>query len=166
MQPLILTLKMDAASFDHLNALRQQHFPRERNHLGAHLTLFHALPAERETQIRADLDEVCGATTKMKLEFPALKFLGKGSAVEVNAPAVEKLRRELSARWRPFLGAQDARVIRPHITIQNKAAPEVARQLFDELSSNWRMDDGRGEGVSLWVYEGGPWKWLADWEFV
>ena len=165
MQPLILTLKMDAASFDHLNALRQEHFPGERNFLGAHLTLFHALPADRETQVCADLGEICAATAPMPLEFPALRFLGKGTAVEVHAPAVEALRRDLSARWQPFLGAQDARTIRPHVTIQNKVTPAAARALFDELSPNWRMDDGRGEGVSLWFYRGGPWEWVADYAF-
>ena len=125
MQPLILTLKMDAASFERLDALRGQHFPRERNYLGAHLTLFHALPAEREAQVRADLAEVCAASAPMSLEFPALKFLGRGTAVEVRAPEVEALRRELSARWRAFLGAQDAQTIRPHVTLQNKVAPDV-----------------------------------------
>lgn len=165
MQPLILTLKMDDVSFKRLTELRGQYFPRERNYLGAHLTLFHALPPEKETEVRATWDEICGQCASVKLQFPAMKFLGKGTAVEVNAPAVEALRRQLSARWQGFLGAQDARVIRPHVTIQNKVAPEKARALFDQLSPNWRMEDGRGQGVTLWRYRGGPWEWMADWEF-
>ena len=58
MQPFILTLQLDAESFARFNALRQQYFPPSRNYLEAHLTLFHALPAQNETQIRADLDAV------------------------------------------------------------------------------------------------------------
>ena len=165
MQPLILTLKMDAVSWAHLDELRQQHFPRARNFLGAHLTLFHALPAQHKAHLWADLDEICAQTAPMKLEFPSLRFLGKGTAVEVKAPAVEALRQQLSARWKLFLGAQDARTIAPHVTIQNKVAPAQARALFDQLSQNWRMDDGHGEGVSLWTYQNGPWEWIEDWAF-
>ena len=45
--PLILTLKLDQASFTRLDALRQAHFPPERNWLSAHLTLFHHLPGDQ-----------------------------------------------------------------------------------------------------------------------
>ena len=52
MPPLILSLKLDQASFDALEVLRQQYFPRARNFLSAHVTLFHQLPGEQETQIK------------------------------------------------------------------------------------------------------------------
>lgn len=166
MQPFILTLQLDDESFDTFADLRQQHFPRERNYLAAHLTLFHALPAHAETQIRVDLDALSAATPPLGLRFPSLRFLGKGVAIEVEAPALVKLRRELSDKWRPLLGAQDARIIQPHITIQNKVTPEKARALFDELSANWRVFDGRGEGLQLWRYKGGPWEAAGEWEFA
>ncbi len=166
MQPFTLTLWLDADSSAKFNALRRQHFPRERNYLDAHLTLFHALPADAETRIRADLDEICGAISPLDLYYPDLRFLGKGTAIEVEAPAVVKLRRGLSNQWRDLLGAQDGRVIKPHITIQNKVAPEKARALFDELSDKWRPFGGRAEGLQLWRYKGGPWEAAGDWKFA
>lgn len=166
MQPFILTLQLDEQSFARFNELRQQHFPRERNYLDAHLTLFHALPATHEAQIRADLDAVSAATSPQELNYPNLRFLGKGSAVEVEAPALVELRRELSDKWRSLLGAQDARVIKPHITIQNKVAPEKARALFDELSRKWQPFGGCGVGLQLWRYQGGPWEAAGEWEFA
>lgn len=57
--PLILTLAMDERSQERFDRLRETHFPPERNHLSAHLTLFHRLPGERQTAISADLREVC-----------------------------------------------------------------------------------------------------------
>ena len=166
MSPFILTLRLDAASSEHFNALRREHFPPERNHLDAHLTLFHALPAEEETRIRADLDEICAATPLPNLEYPRLRFLGKGTAVEVEAPAVVILRRELSQRWRAFLGAQDGQNIRPHVTIQNKVPPAQARALFDQLSQSWKPFEGVGEGLALWIYRGGPWESAGEWNFA
>ena len=166
MQPFILTLRLDEQSFATFNALRQRHFPRERNYLDAHLTLFHALPAENESQIRAELEALSAATPPIDLRFPTLRFLGKGVAIAVEAPALVQLRRELSDKWRPILGAQDARVIPPHITIQNKVTPEKARALFDELSKSWRSFEGRGAGLQLWRYQGGPWEAAGAWEFT
>ena len=166
MQPFILTLWLDAESSAYFNQLRKRYFPRERNYLDAHLTLFHALPADAETQIRADLDALGAATAPLDLRFPGLRFLGKGVAIEVEAPGVAALRRELSDKWLPLLGAQDARVIKPHITIQNKVTPEKARALFDELSQQWRSSDGRGLGLQLWRYQGGPWEAVKNWEFA
>ena len=165
MQPFILTLRLDNNSAEKFNQLRQQYFPRERNYLDAHLTLFHALPAEAERRIRADLDEICAREPVLDLSYPSLRFLGKGTAIEVEANDLVALRRELSSKWRDLLGAQDSRVIKPHITIQNKVAPEKARALFDQLSRDWQPFGGRGVGLLLWRYQGGPWEAAGQWEF-
>jgi hypothetical protein len=42
--PLIVTALMDAVAQERFDQLRRSHFPPERNHLDAHLTLFHRLP--------------------------------------------------------------------------------------------------------------------------
>lgn len=166
MQPLILTLWLDADSARRFNELRQQNFPRERNYLDAHLTLFHALPAVAEARIRADLDEICARTPKLDLNYPGLRFLGKGSAIEVESSELVRLRRELSANWRDLLGAQDSRTIKPHITIQNKVTPDKARALFEQLSRSWQPFVGSGAGLLLWRYRGGPWEAAGQWKFA
>lgn len=165
MQPLILTLQFDAPSFERVNALRRTHFPPERNVLNAHITLFHALPAERETEIRETLDEICARTSSMTLGFKGVRSLGKGVAVEVEAPALEELRRQLGREWNSFLGPQDSQRIRPHVTIQNKVSPDAARMLYEELSTNWKAWEGRGEGLQLWWYRGGPWEAAGQFPF-
>ena len=42
--PLIVTALLDEAAQQRFDRLRRSHFPPERNHLDAHLTLFHRLP--------------------------------------------------------------------------------------------------------------------------
>lgn len=76
MQPLILTLWLDDDAARHFNELRQRYFPRERNYLDAHLTLFHALPAVAEARIRADLDEIC-AHTRTRFELSEFAIFGQ-----------------------------------------------------------------------------------------
>ncbi|HEX9995723.1 MAG TPA: 2'-5' RNA ligase family protein [Abditibacterium sp.] len=165
MPPLILTLKLDADSFSLLDALRKQHFPPDRNVLSAHLTLFHALPGENEAEISAQLVEIAARTEVLALNFSGARFLGKGVAIEVDSPRLVGLRRELSALWKPFLSAQDAQTIRPHVTIQNKVNPDEARPLFERTKRTWKPFEGRGEGFSLWRYMGGPWEKAHEFNF-
>jgi hypothetical protein len=54
--PLIVTLLLDDAAQARFDRLRAAHFPSARNHLAAHVTLFHALPGELLTEVR----DACG----------------------------------------------------------------------------------------------------------
>ncbi len=163
--PLILTLKLDPTSFSYFNHLRQQYFPSERNYLSAHVTLFHALPGEQEASLRQTIEQVCSQTPVLCLSFPKLRFLGQGVAVEVHCPELLQCHRQLAQRWQGWLTRQDQQGYRPHITIQNKTAAPQARQLYDQLSQDWRSLSGYGEGLLLWRYRGGPWEWVQEFSF-
>ena len=166
MPPLILTLKLDQQSFDALDTMRQQYFPRARNLLSAHVTLFHQLPDEQELSIRQTLQELCAEIPVLHLSFPKLRFLGKGVAVEIECAELLQLRKKLAADWDALLTAQDKQGFRPHITIQNKVAPDDARRVFDRLAFAWKMADGRGEGLLLWHYLDGPWELVGEFPFA
>lgn len=163
---LILTLRLDGASFALLDGLRAAHFPPARNFLPAHITLFHALPGDEEPAIRATLAEVAAATGQLPLSFPAARFLGRGVALTVASPTLVALRGALASRWAPWLSAQDRQPYHPHVTIQNKVAPEAARALYAQLAAGWQPFAGTGEGLLLWRYLGGPWELLADLPFT
>lgn len=59
-RPLVVTLALDEATQQWFDALRSQHFPRTR--VGAHLTLFHALPGALHDEVRRVLAGVAGRT--------------------------------------------------------------------------------------------------------
>ncbi|HVG38517.1 MAG TPA: 2'-5' RNA ligase family protein [Pyrinomonadaceae bacterium] len=166
LRPFVLTLLLDAASFATLDDLRRQYFPPERNFLPAHVTLFHALPAEREDVFRESLRDVCAQTRTLPLRFPGWRFLGKGVAVEIDSPELLAVRAELSESWGAWLGAQDRQKYRPHATVQNKVEPEKARALYEQLTGGWRGLTGRGEGLLLWRYLGGPWELIEEIKFT
>jgi hypothetical protein len=50
-RPLVLTLGLDAIATARFEALRRAHFPPDRLVVGAHLTLFHALPGQHEPDV-------------------------------------------------------------------------------------------------------------------
>ena len=162
MPPFIVTLKLDDASHAWLDALRQAHFPPERNFLQAHLTLFHKLPGEEAEAVDADLAAAAGARPPLPLTFDAPMFLGFGVAIHVESAPLAALQAELARRWRPWLNAQDRQGFRPHVTVQNKVPAEAARALQAELEAGWTPRTGTGVGLSLWRYLGGPWAHVAD----
>ena len=164
--PLIVSLQFDLAAFAELDRLRRRHFPAERNHLAAHLTLFHHLPSDREKDIAAQLAAVCDAAPPLQLSLPSVRFLGRGVAINVHCPALVALRAELARPWQSWLTPQDSQPFRPHVTVQNKVDPAVAKALFAQLSSTWTPLDAAGIGLQLWRYAGGPWEAAGSFPFA
>lgn len=162
---LILSLKLDQATFDFFDRLRQQHFPTEKNFLPAHITLFHKLPGEQETKIRQTLHTDCSRAAALPLTFPSLRSLGRGVAVKVECDALIQLRQQLAQNWHAYLSRQDQQRYQPHITIQNKVSREAAQQLYNQLVGSWNPIMGRGEGLLLWYYRGGPWELVNEFPF-
>ena len=166
MFPLILTLKLDDATFVRFDDLRQLYFPPERNLLAAHLTMFHNLPGDELEKIKDDLRRICAEFDEFPLAFPEWRFLGKGVAAKVAAPELLKLRAEFAAVWNEYLKPQDRQKFQPHITVQNKVAPDEARALYEKLAAEPLPPGGTAKGVSLWHYLGGIWKLEEDFEFT
>src|SRR6478672_6881492 len=110
---LILTLKLDPASFDTLDTLRQRHFPPERNFLSAHITLFHALPGVEEAAVRERLRAICAKTPPFQIAFPGVRSLGRGVAVDVVSDELNALRAQLARHFHDWLTPQDRQGYRP-----------------------------------------------------
>lgn len=164
-EPLILTLKLDSDLFGSFDALRRKHFPSERNFLAAHITLFHHLPGEEISTVKDDLTRICAEYEAFEIRFPTLRFLGKGTAAEIESAELLRLRSMLAAVWEIWLTAQDQQKFKPHITIQNKVAPDKARKLYEELRANWQAITGKAVGLQLWHYLGGPWELAEEFTF-
>ncbi|QJY47432.1 2'-5' RNA ligase family protein [Pseudonocardia broussonetiae] len=163
-RPLILTLRLDPASQERFDALRRAHFPSGRNHLAAHVTLFHALPAVHADDVRADLAEATGRAP-FAVEVAGLRSLGRGVAYVLRSPELDALRAALAGRWRPWLTPQDAQRFSAHVTVQNKVAPDAARALLDALTAEFVPGTARAEGLDLWRYAGGPWEFDGGYGF-
>jgi 2'-5' RNA ligase len=155
---LIVTLKLDEASFDWLQALRTRWFPPERNMVPAHLTLFHNLPGAELDAVRRALREVCARQAPLTLEGSGPRSLGRGVAFGFRSPALEVFRGGLARAWSPWLTPQDRQPFRAHVTVQNKAELAQARALLETLQAQGEPFDALGEGVLLWRYHGGPWE--------
>ena len=165
-RPLILTLLLDDTSQDALDALRQTHFPEGRNHLSAHLTLFHKLPGTEIETVSLDLAEVVSAFRPIAMVAIRPILLGRGVAIALDAPGLHTVRAELRRRWEAWLSPQDLQRHRPHVTIQNKVVPAEAKALHAELAAGFEPFPVTGTGLGLWRYLGGPWEPVSTFRFV
>ncbi|MGY1838991.1 MULTISPECIES: 2'-5' RNA ligase family protein [unclassified Modestobacter] len=164
MQPLIVTLLLDEAAQRRFDRLRAAHFPPGRNHLPAHVTLFHALPGERLAEVREEL-RTAAARPSFDVAVTGVRFLGRGVAIDLAATELTAMRAGLAAAFDPWLTRQDRQWAHPHVTVQNKVAPEVARALHADLAAAFTPGTVRARGLGLWHYCGGPWEAEAGFPF-
>ena len=163
--PLILTLVLDPASQAWFDQLRLSYFPAERLQVGAHVTLFHALPGELEATVAQSLAALCADTAVFPVAVAGVFGMGRGVAFRLRAPQAEQFRRALLRAVPSRLTPQDSAPWSPHVTVQNKVAPEQARATLAELSGRLPPDPVRATGVAMWRYLGGPWEAVCQHSF-
>lgn len=160
-QPFILTavLPPDLAGF--AEGLRRAHYPAEKNHLHAHVTLFHAFAPSLLDELRDYLPRIAGEFAAPHGVVKGVMDLGKGTAIALEAPQLLTLRAMIAEHFHGSLTAQDLYEPRPHITIQNKVTKEEARALQTRLAPMLAPWLAKGSfafpALELHLYRGGPW---------
>lgn len=156
--PLILTAELPPDLQRWANALRCRHFPPERNHLDAHVTLFHALPPQVEDELRALLVRLTAEQPPLAAHLEGVMSLGRGTAIRLSSPAMLALRARIAEHFHGMLTAQDSHAPRLHVTVQNKVSPAEAKALQAALSGEVHPRDFAFPGLALFRYRGGPWE--------
>ncbi|KAH7065414.1 2'-5' RNA ligase superfamily-domain-containing protein, partial [Macrophomina phaseolina] len=164
----VLTLNTTPSLSNPLTALRDKHFPVHLNHTPAHLTMFHALPGSERNGIVAALEELCRNIWPFKVTTGAPFRLKRGVGISVaqGLEDAQRVHRELQQRWSGILSAQDSQSWRPHWTIQNKVDEEVvAAKTMDEVQTEFQGAEGTADGVVLFLYDKGRWRYESHFEF-
>lgn len=158
--PIIVSALLAPADFAWADGLRRAHFPPERNHLAAHLTLFHHLPPSSEGELRQRLAQ---ATRRPRPPATAtgVMNLGRGVAIRIASPELAAIRAELAEAFTGLLTPQDMGGWRPHVTVQNKVEPAAARALLAELEALPWPRPLAIAGLACWFYRGGPWELVS-----
>ncbi len=164
--PFVLTVRLDDATQERFETLRRAHFPPGRTAVGAHVTVFHALPAGEVTpdavsRVLAEL-----APGPSVVSVTSVRSLGRGVAYTLEAPGVAAVRAALAREFAGRLTPQDAQPWRPHVTVQNKVTPAEARALMASLAASFVPFSARAEGLLLWHYRGGPWELARSFPFL
>lgn len=163
--PIIVTALFGDADFAWLDAQRRAHFPPERNLLSAHLTLFHHLAPSLAGELAAVLRHETRHVEPPEATIDRVLPLGRGTAYGVRSPDLAAIRARIADRFAPMLTPQDAAGWRPHVTIQNKVDPAVARALQAEITQSFAPRPLAIVGLASFYYRGGPWEPIARYTF-
>lgn len=162
--PIIVTAQMGPADRRWADDLRRRYFPPERNHLAAHITLFHHLPPGMVDDVKQRLAMLVRESAP-SARIDRLLNLGRGVALHVDSPQLLTIRAELADVFTGLLTPQDQASPRLHITIQNKVSPETARATLAEVARDFRPRPLSIVGLAAWHYRGGPWSPIAGYRF-
>jgi len=159
--PIIVTALFGRGDQGWFDAQRAAHFPPERNVLAAHCTLFHHLPPSAADELKHRLVQETRGVRAPDARVAGLMSLGRGVAYRIDSPALVQVRARLVEAFAGLLTPQDAGGWRPHVTIQNKVTPSVAKLLLDQLNRDFRPRPVELAGFATWWYRGGPWEPLS-----
>ena len=162
--PLIVSAVLQEDAQRDLDDQRRRWFPAERRVVGAHVTLFHALPGDELVAVTDALREAADRPA------PALRVdepfaMSHGVGYRLRSRALEEVREEIARRFRGFLSDQDAQRWRPHVTVQNKVERDEARATLAEIEATHSPYDTTVVGLALWHYRRGPWEAAGDFTF-
>ena len=163
--PFILTAELPSDLHRRFTDLRTAHFPPERNYLEAHVTLFHALPAQCGEELRRYLARLAGEIEPVVGRVEGLMPLGGGTAIKLSSPDMLLLRDEIADHFRGMLTSQDQHRPRLHVTIQNKVTAKEAKALQAQLAGTIEPRDFAFPGLALYIYRGGPWEFVRRFAF-
>lgn len=160
--PFILTAALPPGLASFAEGLRRAHYPAEKNHLHAHVTMFHAFAPSLLEELRDFLPRVAGEFAAPQGAVKGVMDLGKGTAIALEAPQLLDLRALIADHFHGSLTAQDLHEPRPHITVQNKVTKDEARalqaSLYPALAPWIAMGSFTFPALELWHYCGGPWE--------
>jgi 2'-5' RNA ligase len=156
-EPLVVTLVVDQPAADRFDAVRSALFPTGRTAVGAHVTLFHAVPGQLRDTVLGDVRTVCERPA-FPVRVRSVDSLGRGAAFGLSSPELDDVHRTLQRSWWDSLTPQDRQGFRPHVTVQNKVSPDDARRTVQRLRATFEPYDVTAEGLAVWRYVGGPWE--------
>ena len=161
--PLIITLELETKIKEHFTNLRKIHFPKHSNYLDAHLTLFHRLPSD--ISVIAETLKELAVRPVLCLEVNAVISLGNGVAFTLVSHELQQMHLKMQEAFEPWLIRQDRKILRPHITIQNKVTAFKAKCLQEKLQASFRPYTIKATGFNTWHYLGGPRKAAMSYAF-
>lgn len=160
-----MTATIGAVDFAWVNALRQEHYPPEKNQLSAHVTLFHHLPPQALDEIIELVKQTTLNHAYPRCDLTDVIQFEEGAAYKLYSPKLLEIREFFAEAFHGLLIQQDQQKPRFHITVQNKASTEESKKLFQKLNSEFEPRPFEITGIALHYYLNGPWEEIGSWRF-
>lgn len=151
----VLTLATSPELSLKMQEVKGKYFPNHRDKVGAHVTLFHALPSSHLAAVETRLQELTSRLSPIKARTGEVIRMKKGAAVALSKAAdleIKKVHEGLKQEWYAWLSEQDKASFRGHWTIVNNVDNGyVVERAVQELE-RWEGAEGTMHGVVLWKF--------------
>lgn len=164
-EPFIVTAGLPPDIFAWADGLRRTHYPPERNHLHAHVTLFHSFAPSLLGELGTLLPRIAAEFAPVPARITGVMDLGKGTALAIESDGMLAIRAMIADHFHGALTDQDRHSPRLHITIQNKVTLQQARSLQLALEASFEPRAFNFCALELHLYRGGPWEGLGRYAF-
>ena len=164
-RPFIVTAALPPDIQGWAEGLRREHYPPERNHLHAHVTMFHSFAPSLLDELKDFLPQVAREFAPPEGCISGIMDLGKGTAIGLQSEPLVALRSFIAEHFHGSLTVQDLYDPRPHITIQNKVTKAEARALQASLASTIEPREFVFPALELHLYKDGPWEHIKTCAF-
>ena len=154
--PLIVTLKIDEPSRLFFNEKHTIFFPAHANYVDAHVTLFHKLPSNN-LEIEIGMTQFA-QHKKFDLLISDIILFATSVSYTIESPQLLHLHAEMQSKFDPYLIRNDRKILKPHITIQNKVTPYKAHKTHAFLIKDFNPFVIKAIGFTRWYYVKGFWK--------
>jgi mannose-1-phosphate guanylyltransferase len=163
----VLTLSTSPELHDAMDRLRNKYYPAELNKVGAHLTLFHALPESKMDDIISGIRSVTQATSAYEVEASHVWSTNSIVAIKVHHHTAtndtERIHATLRSRWANFLSKQDSGKVKLHYTLMGKVRDKemieaAFKEIRDQVEGREIETRGMATGLTLWKYRRGYWE--------
>jgi hypothetical protein len=155
--PLLIVAELPPDVFAWADALRREHYPPDRNRMGAHVTLFHGLPPSAEPSVLPLLADL-SRNPAPEAAISGLRDLDPGTAFAIDSADLVTLHADMAERLHGLIQQKDARPFRPHITVQAKVTAAEAKALRASLALSVQPRDFRFRGLGLYGWTGEIWR--------
>lgn len=162
--PLVVTLKIDEPSQLFFNEKRIVFFPAHVNYVDAHITLFHKLPANNK-----DIETELIAFAKhasFELRITDISLTETSVSYSITSTILQHLHIKMQLKFDRFLNRNDRKILKPHITIQNKVTAYKAQKTQALLLKDFKPFLVNAVGFTSWYYVKGYWAKKEDYFFV
>ncbi len=160
--PFIVTAVLPPDLQGWAEGLRRAHYPANRNHLHAHVTMFHAFAPSLLAELQDFIPRITGEFAPPRGAVSGVMDLGTGTAIALTSEPLLAVRALIAEHFHGSLTEQDLHEPRPHITIQNKVTKHEARalqaSLAPEVASRVASGPFHFPALELHLYKGGPWE--------
>ena len=161
--PLIVTLKIDEPSRLLFNEKRTMFFPAHANYVDAHVTLFHKLPSNN-LEIEIGITQFA-QHKKFDLLISDIILFETSVSYAIESPQLLNLHAEMQSKFDPYLIRNDRKILKPHITIQNKVTTYKAQKTHVLLLKDFKPFVVKAIGFTSWYYLKGYWDKKEDYLF-